>query len=125
MRFKPDTTDVDLANVTMAMNPSCKITVEEAVRLKEKGVAIEIVVVSIGAARSKSILLRLLVRPAMTGMSQRTFASEVVVEGDKVNVAREVDGGLMNTSLKLPAVVTTNLPLNEPHYASMPNIMRP
>jgi electron transfer flavoprotein beta subunit len=61
---------------------------------------------------------------ALTGMGQGTFASEVVVEGDKVNVTREVDGGLMTVALNLPAVVTTDLRLNEPRYASLPNIMK-
>ena len=161
----------------MAMNPFCEIAVEEAVRLKEKGVASEIIVVSIGpkvaqeqirtalalgADRGILIetdedvqslqvakLLKAIVEKeapqlvilgkqsidsdnnqtgqmlaALTGMGQGTFASEVVVDGDKVNVTREVDGGLMTLSLNLPAVVTTDLRLNEPRYASLPNIMK-
>ena len=172
VRVKPDNTGVDLANVKMAMNPFCEIAVEEAVRLKEKGVASEIVVVSIGPKASQeqirtalalgadrgihvetdeevqsleaAKLLKAVVEKeepklvilgkqsidsdnnqtgqmlaALTGMGQGTFASEVVVEGDKVNVTREVDGGLMTVSLNLPAVVTT-----EPRYASLPNIMK-
>src|SRR6056297_3179846 len=177
VRVKPDNTGVDLANVKMAMNPFCEIAVEEAVRLKEKGVASEIVVVSIGpkacqeqirtalalgADRGIHVetdeevqsleaakLLKAVVEKeepkmvilgkqsidsdnnqtgqmlaALTGMGQGTFASEVVVEGDKVNVTREVDGGLQTVSLTLPAIVTTDLRLNEPRYASLPNIMK-
>lgn len=159
------------------MNPFCEIAVEEAVRLKEKGVASEIVVVSIGPKASQeqirtalalgadrgihietdeevqsleaAKLLKAVVEKeepklvilgkqsidsdnnqtgqmlaALTGMGQGTFASEVVVDGDKVNVTREVDGGLMTVALNLPAVVTTDLRLNEPRYASLPNIMK-
>jgi electron transfer flavoprotein beta subunit len=177
VRVKPDNSGVDLANVKMAMNPFCEIAVEEAVRLKEKGVVNEIVVVSIGPkacqeqirtalalgadrgihietdAEIQSLqaakLLKAVVdkeQPnlvilgkqaidsdnnqtgqmlaALAGMSQGTFASEVVIEGDKVNVTREVDGGMMTVSLTLPAVVTTDLRLNEPRYASLPNIMK-
>ena len=177
VRVKPDNSGVDLANVKMAMNPFCEIAVEEAVRLKEKGVVNEIVVVSIGPkacqeqirtalalgadrgihietdAEIQSLqaakLLKAVVdkeQPnlvilgkqaidsdnnqtgqmlaALAGMSQGTFASEVVIDGDKVNVTREVDGGMMTVSLTLPAVVTTDLRLNEPRYASLPNIMK-
>ncbi len=177
VRVKPDNTGVDLANVKMAMTPFCEIAVEEAVRLKEKGVASEIVVVSIGpkAAQEQirtalalgadrgihietdeevqsleaAKLLKSVVEKeepklvilgkqsidsdnnqtgqmlaALTGMGQGTFASEVVVDGDKVNVTREIDGGLMTLALNLPAVVTTDLRLNEPRYASLPNIMK-
>lgn len=177
VRVKPDNSGVDLTNIKMAMNPFCEIAVEEAVRLKEKGVASEIIVVSIGpkvaqeqirtalalgADRGILIetdedvqslqvakLLKAIVDKeapqlvilgkqsidsdnnqtgqmlaALTGMGQGTFASEVVVDGDKVNVTREVDGGLMTLSLNLPAVVTTDLRLNEPRYASLPNIMK-
>ena len=159
------------------MNPFCEIAVEEAVRLKEKGVASEIVVVSIGPKASQeqirtalalgadrgihietdeevqsleaAKLLKAVVEKeepklvilgkqsidsdnnqtgqmlaALTGMGQGTFASEVVVDGEKVNVTREVDGGLMTVALNLPAVVTTDLRLNEPRYASLPNIMK-
>ncbi len=177
VRVKADNTGVDLTNIKMAMNPFCEIAVEEAVRLKEKGVASEIVVVSIGpkvaqeqirtalalgadrgilvetdeevqslqaAKMLKAIVdeeqpqLVILGKQsidsdnnqtgqmlaALAGMPQGTFASEVVVDGDKVNVTREVDGGLMTVGLNLPAVVTTDLRLNEPRYASLPNIMK-
>lgn len=177
VRVKPDNSGVDLTNIKMAMNPFCEIAVEEAVRLKEKGVASEIIVVSIGpkvaqeqirtalalgADRGILIetdedvqslqvakLLKAVVEKeapqlvilgkqsidsdnnqtgqmlaALTGMGQGTFASEVTVDGDKVNVTREVDGGLMTVGLNLPAVVTTDLRLNEPRYASLPNIMK-
>jgi electron transfer flavoprotein beta subunit len=177
VRVKPDNSGVDLTNIKMAMNPFCEIAVEEAVRLKEKGVASEIIVVSIGPkvaqeqirtslalGADRGILIetdenvqslqaaklfkavvdkeapQLVILgkqaidsdnnqtgqmlAALTGMAQGTFASEVVVEGDKVNVTREVDGGLMTVGLNLPAVVTTDLRLNEPRYASLPNIMK-
>ena len=177
VRVKPDNSDVDLTNVKMAMNPFCEIAVEEAVRLKEKGVATEVVVVSIGpkvaqeqirtalalgADRGILIeteeklesltvakLLKAVVEKeqpqlvllgkqtidsdnnqtgkmlgALTNMAQGTFASEVAVDGDKVNVTREIDGGLRTVALKLPAIVTTDLRLNEPRYASLPNIMK-
>ncbi|UZE94461.1 electron transfer flavoprotein subunit beta/FixA family protein [Alkalimarinus alittae] len=177
VRVKPDNTGVDLTNVKMAMNPFCEIAVEEAVRLKEKGVVSEIVVVSIGPkvaqeqvrtslalgadrgilietdedvqALDVAKLLKAVVEKeqpnlvilgkqsidsdnnqtgqmlaALTGMAQGTFASEVAVDGDKVNVTREIDGGLVTVALNLPAVVTTDLRLNEPRYASLPNIMK-
>ncbi|WP_299204052.1 electron transfer flavoprotein subunit beta/FixA family protein [uncultured Amphritea sp.] len=177
IRVKADNSDVDLTNVKMAMNPFCEIAVEEAVRLKEKGIATEIVVVSVGpkeaqeqlrtalalgADRAIQIetdekvdslgvakLLAKLVEEeqpglvvlgkqsidsdnnqtgqmlgALTGMPQGTFASEVVVDGEKVNVTREIDGGLQTVALTLPAIVTTDLRLNEPRYASLPNIMK-
>ncbi len=177
VRVKADNSDVDLTNIKMAMNPFCEIAVEEAVRLKEKGIATEIVVVSIGpkvaqeqirtalalgadrgilvetdeqvqSLQAAKILKAIVdeeqpqlvilgkqsidsdnnqtgqMLAALTGMGQGTFASEVVVDGDSVNVTREVDGGLMTVGLKLPAVVTTDLRLNEPRYASLPNIMK-
>lgn len=177
VRVKPDNSGVDLANVKMAMNPFCEIAVEEAVRLKEKGIATEIVVVSIGpkAAQEQirtalalgadrgilietdeeiqslqaAKLLKAVVDKeepklvilgkqsidtdnnqtgqmlaALAGMAQGTFASELVIEGEKANVTREIDGGLVTVSLNLPAVVTTDLRLNEPRYASLPNIMK-
>ncbi|MGN6818090.1 MAG: electron transfer flavoprotein subunit beta/FixA family protein [Sphingomonas sp.] len=176
-RVKADGTGVDLANVKMSMNPFDEIAVEEAIRLKEKGVATEIVAVSIGEAKSQETLRTALamgadrailvqtddkVEPlgvakilkaicdeeqpglvilgkqaidddnnqtgqmlaALTGWGQGTFASKVEVEGDKVSVTREVDGGLETDSFTLPAVVTTDLRLNEPRYASLPNIMK-
>ena len=177
VRVKADNTGVDLANVKMAMNPFCEIAVEEAVRLKEKGVVTEIVAVSIGPKTAqeqlrtamalgadRSILvetdedvqplgiakaLKAIVdeeKPelvilgkqaidgdnnqtgqmlaALTGMPQGTFASEVDVADGKVKVTREIDGGLQTVELNLPAVVTTDLRLNEPRYTSLPNIMK-
>lgn len=177
VRVKADNSDVDLTNVKMAMNPFCEIAVEEAVRLKEKGIATEVVVVSIGPKTSQEQIRTALalgadrgilvetdekVEPlsvakilkgivekeelqivllgkqtidsdnnqtgqmlgALTGMAQGTFASEVVIDGDKLNVTREIDGGLRTVSLNLPAIVTTDLRLNEPRYASLPNIMK-
>jgi electron transfer flavoprotein beta subunit len=177
VRVKPDNSDVDLNNVKMAMNPFCEIAVEEAVRLKEKGVVTEIVVVSIGPKvaqeqirtslalgadrgilietdeRLESLTVAKLLKAvvdkeqpqlvilgkqsidsdnnqtgqmlgALTGMAQGTFASEVIVDGDKVSVTREVDAGLRTVGLSLPAIVTTDLRLNEPRYASLPNIMK-
>ena len=176
-RVKADGTGVDLANVKMSMNPFDEIAVEEAIRLKEKGVATEIVAVSIGEQKAQETLRTALamgadrailvvseteVEPlgvakilkaivdeeqpglvilgkqaidddsnqtgqmlaALTGRPQGTFASKVVVEGDKVAVTREVDGGLETVKLALPAIVTTDLRLNEPRYASLPNIMK-
>lgn len=177
VRVRQDHSDVDLANVKMAINPFCEIAVEEAIRLKEKGIASEIIAVSIGpkacqeqirtalalgADRGIHIetdtmpgslavakLLKAVVdqeQPglvllgkqaidsdnnqvgqmlaALAGLAQGTFASELEVEGDQIKVTREVDGGLQTLALKLPAVVTTDLRLNEPRYASLPNIMK-
>lgn len=177
IRVKADHTDVDLSNVKMALNPFCEIAVEEAIRLKEAGVASEIIVVSIGpkivqeqirtalalgADRGIQIdtdmmpealnVAKLLAKvveteqpglvilgkqaidsdnnqtgqmlAALTGMGQGTFASKVTVEGDEVLVTREVDGGLQTVGLSLPAIVTTDLRLNEPRFASLPNIMK-
>ncbi|WP_028117252.1 electron transfer flavoprotein subunit beta/FixA family protein [Ferrimonas senticii] len=177
VRVKADNTDVDLANTKMALNPFCEIAVEEAVRLKEKGVADEIVVVSIGdkacqeqlrtslalgADRAIQIdvatapdplsIAKLLAKvveqeqpglvllgkqaidsdnnqtgqmlAALTKMPQATFASELVIADGKATVTREVDGGMQTLALSLPAVVTTDLRLNEPRYASLPNIMK-
>jgi electron transfer flavoprotein beta subunit len=176
-RVKADGTGVDLANVKMSMNPFDEIAVEEAIRLKEKGVATEIVAVSIGPAKAQETLRTALamgadrailvtadeeVEPlavakilakiveeetpgmvilgkqaidddsnqtgqmlaALLGWAQGTFASKVEVDGEAVNVTREVDGGLETVRLKLPAIVTTDLRLNEPRYASLPNIMK-
>jgi electron transfer flavoprotein beta subunit len=176
-RVKADGTGVDLANVKMSMNPFDEIAVEEAIRLKEKGAATEIVAVSIGPAKAQETLRTALamgadrailvqtdaeVEPlavakilmkvaqeeqpglvilgkqaidddsnqtgqmlaALLGWGQGTFASKVEVDGESVNVTREVDGGLETVKLKLPAVVTTDLRLNEPRYASLPNIMK-
>ncbi len=176
-RVKADGSGVDLANIKMAMNPFCEIAVEEAVRMKEKGVVTEIVLVSIGPAQAqetiriglamggdRGILVQtdVAVEPlavakilakiveaeqpglvitgkqaidddanqtgqmlaALLGWPQGAFASAVAVEGDKLKVTREVDGGLQTVSLNLPAVVTTDLRLNEPRFASLPNIMK-
>jgi electron transfer flavoprotein beta subunit len=176
-RVKADQTGVDLANVKMSMNPFCEIAVEEAVRLKEKGAATEIVAVSIGPIQAQETLrtalamgadrailvqtdqdleplavakvlkaiiaeeapqLVLMGKQAIDGDNnatgqmlaalldwpQATFASEVVIEGSKAKVTREVDGGLQTLDVELPAVVTADLRLNEPRYASLPNIMK-
>ena len=176
-RVKMDGSGVDLANVKMSMNPFDEIAVEEAIRLKEKGVATEIIAVSIGETKAQETLRTALamgadrailivseteVEPlgvakllakvveeeapglvilgkqaidddsnqtgqmlaAPTGRPQGTFASKVEVEGDEVRVTREVDGGLETVSLKAPAIITTDLRLNEPRYASLPNIMK-
>jgi len=177
VRVKSDQSGVDLANVKMSMNPFCEIAVEEAVRLKEGGVATEIVAVSIGPEKAQDQIRQALamgadrglliktedeVEPlgvakllkavcdleqpglvilgkqaidddsnqtgqmlaALLGWPQGTFASKVEKAGDKLNVTREVDGGLQTVALNLPAVVTTDLRLNEPRYASLPNIMK-
>jgi electron transfer flavoprotein beta subunit len=177
VRAKADGSDVDLNNVKMSINPFCEIAVEEAVRLKEAGIATEVIAVSVGdkscqeqirtalalgADRGIQVDTQGKVEPlviakllkavvdkeqpqliilgkqsidgdnnqtgqmlgALAKMGQGTFASKVVVEGDKVNVTREIDGGLQTVSLKLPAIVTTDLRLNEPRYASLPNIMK-
>ena len=177
VRANTDNSDVDLANVKMSINPFCEIAVEEAVRLKEKGLVNEIVTVTIGSQQSqeqlrtslalgadRSILVQteqpleplavakclkavcdketpdliLMGKQAIDGdnnqtgqmlaslldCAQGTFASEVNVEDGKIAVTREIDGGLQTVSLSLPAVVTTDLRLNEPRYASLPNIMK-
>jgi electron transfer flavoprotein beta subunit len=176
-RVKADGSGVDLANVKMSMNPFDEIAVEEAIRLREKGAASEIVAVSIGPAKAAETLRTALamgadrailveteeaVEPlgvakilkaicdeeqpglvvmgkqaidddsnqtgqmlaALTGRPQGTFASKVAVDGEHVIVTREVDGGLETVRLTLPAIVTTDLRLNEPRYASLPNIMK-
>ena len=176
-RVKMDGSGVDLANVKMSMNPFDEIAVEEAIRLKEKGVATEIVAVSIGPAKAQETLRTALamgadrailvqteeeVEPlavakilkgiageenpdliilgkqaidddsnqtgqmlaALLGWPQGTFASKVEITGSDLNVTREVDGGLETVKLATPAVVTTDLRLNEPRYASLPNIMK-
>jgi len=176
-RVKSDGTGVDLANVKMSMNPFDEIAVEEAIRLREKGVATEVIAVSVGPAKAQETLRTALamgadrailvttddtVEPlavakilkaiaaeenpgliilgkqaidddcnqtgqmlaALMGRPQGTFASEVTVEGDSVTVKREVDGGLETVKLTMPAIVTTDLRLNEPRYASLPNIMK-
>ena len=177
VRVKSDHSDVDLANVKMAINPFCEIAVEEAIRLKEAGIADEVVAVSLGESACQeqirtalalgadrgilvetnetlqplavAKLLKAIVEKespglvimgkqaidgdnnqtgqmlgALTGMPQGTFASDVKVADGKVNVTREVDGGLQTVGLTLPAIVTTDLRLNEPRYAKLPNIMK-
>ena len=177
IRVKSDGSGVELANVKMSMNPFDEIAVEEALRLKEKGQASEIVCVSIGPAQAaetirnglamgadRGILVKVDRMPeplavakilkgiieqekpglvimgkqaidddcnqtgqmlaALTGWPQGTFASKLLIEGDSILVTREVDGGLQTIKLKLPAIITTDLRLNEPHYASLPNIMK-
>ena len=177
IRVKADNTGVELSNVKMSMNPFDEIAVEEAVRLKEAGVATEIVVVSCGAQACQETLRTALaigadrailvetaaeLQPlavakllkavcqkespklvimgkqaidddsnqtgqmlaALLGWPQATFASKLKVEGEKAQVTREVDGGLETVSIKIPAVVTTDLRLNEPRYVTLPNIMK-
>ncbi|NVK56172.1 MAG: electron transfer flavoprotein subunit beta/FixA family protein [Alteromonadaceae bacterium] len=177
VRVKSDQTGVDLTNAKMAMNPFCEIAVEEAVRLKEQGIASEVIVVSIGpkacqeqmrnamalgADRGIHIecnefpeslqVAKLLAKvveqespglviigkqaidsdnnqtgqmlAALTDMPQGTFASKVNVAGQSVQVTREIDGGLQTLTLSLPAVVTTDLRLNEPRFAKLPDIMK-
>jgi electron transfer flavoprotein beta subunit len=177
VRVKADGSGVELANVKMSMNPFDEIAVEEAIRLKEKGAATEIVAVSIGPQQTgetirtalamgadRGILVKVdgTIEPlavakilkgvveeekpglvimgkqaidddcnqtgqmlaALTGWPQGTFASKLTIEGDSLLVTREVDGGLQTVKLKSPAIVTTDLRLNEPRYASLPNIMK-
>ncbi|MDP2737727.1 MAG: electron transfer flavoprotein subunit beta/FixA family protein [Pseudorhodobacter sp.] len=181
VRVRADGSGVDLANVKMSMNPFDEIAVEEAIRLREKGVASEIVVVSIGVKQAQETLrtalamgadrailivaaedvqqdieplavaklLAAVVREeqpglviagkqaidndmnatgqmlaALLGWSQATFTSDLAIEGDKAVVTREVDGGLQTISVTLPTIVTADLRLNEPRYASLPNIMK-
>ena len=176
-RVKADGTGVDLANVKMSMNPFDEIAVEEAVRLKEKGVVTEVIAVSCGVTQCQETLrtamaigadrailvetseelqplavaklLKALVdkeQPgliilgkqaidddcnqtgqmlaALAGLPQATFASKVEVADGKVSVTREVDGGSETLALTLPAVITTDLRLNEPRYVTLPNIMK-
>ena len=179
IRVKPDGSGVELANVKMSMNPFDEIAVEEAIRLKEKGQATEIIAVSVGPSKSQETIRTALamgadrgilvetpdgavVEPlavakalksiveaeqpglvilgkqaidddsnqtgqmlaALLGWSQATFASKLVIEEGSALVTREVDGGLETVKIKTPAIVTTDLRLNEPRYASLPNIMK-
>ncbi len=177
IRVKADKTGVETANVKMSMNPFDEIGVEEAIRLKEAGIASEIIAISLGVAQCQETIRTALAmgadrgihvvtdaelqplavaklikavvekeKPelvilgkqaidddcnqtgqmlaALLGWSQGTFASKIKREGDRLLVTREVDGGLETVNLKLPAVVTTDLRLNEPRYASLPNIMK-
>ena len=177
VRVKSDDTGVDIANVKMSMNPFDEIAVEEAMRLKEKGVATEVIAVSCGVAQCQETLhtamaigadrailvetsealqplavaklLKALVEKespqlvilgkqaidddcnqtgqmlaALAGLPQATFANKVEVADGKARVTREIDGGLETLSITLPAVVTTDLRLNEPRYVTLPNIMK-
>jgi electron transfer flavoprotein beta subunit len=181
VRVKADGSGVDLANVKMSMNPFDEIAVEEAIRLKEKGVVEEIIAVSIGVKQAQETLRTALamgadrailieaasdvhqdIEPlavakllkavideekpglvicgkqaidndmnatgqmlaALTGWAQATFASKLEIEGESAKVTREVDGGLQTIKVKMPAIVTVDLRLNEPRYASLPNIMK-
>jgi len=177
VRVKSDQTGVDIANVKMSMNPFDEIAIEEAMRLKEAGIATEVIAVSCGVTQCQETLrtamaigadrailvetdvelqplavaklLKALVdkeQPqliilgkqaidddcnqtgqmlaALAGLPQATFASKVVVADGKATVTREVDGGLETIALTLPAVVTTDLRLNEPRYVTLPNIMK-
>jgi electron transfer flavoprotein beta subunit len=177
VRVKSDGSGVDIANVKMSMNPFDEISIEEAVRLKEQGVATEVVAVSCGVAQCQETLrtamaigadrgilvetdvelqplavaklLQAIVdkeKPdllilgkqaidddanqtgqmlaALTGMAQGTVASKVRIEGGRAIVTREVDGGLETVTLRLPAVITSDLRLNEPRYVTLPNIMK-
>jgi electron transfer flavoprotein beta subunit len=177
VRVKADNSNVDLDNVKMSMNPFCEIAVEEAVRLKEKKVADEIIVVSVGESSAQEQLRTALalgadrailvesadelnsltvakllkavvdkeqpqliilgkqsidsdnnqtgqMLAALSGYAQGTFASKIEMADDKVTVEREIDGGSQVVELSLPAIITTDLRLNEPRYASLPNIMK-
>ena len=177
VRVRNDGSGVDVANVKMSMNPFDEIAVEEAVRLKEKGIATEVIAVSCGVAQCQEVLrtamaigadrailvesneelqplavaklLKALVdqeQPgliilgkqaidddcnqtgqmlaALAALPQATFASKVEVANGKAQVAREVDGGLETLCIELPAVITTDLRLNEPRYVTLPNIMK-
>jgi electron transfer flavoprotein beta subunit len=177
VRVNADQTGVDLANVKMSMNPFDEIAIEEAARLKEAGIATEIVAVSIGVTQCQETLRTALalgadrailvetsneIQPlgvakvlkaivatetpqivllgkqaidddsnqtgqmlaALLGWAQATFASKVVVTGGEAVVTREIDGGLETLSIKLPAIITTDLRLNTPRYATLPNIMK-
>ncbi len=177
IRVKSDGSGVDLANVKMAMNPFDEIAVEEALKIKERGDAEEVVAISIGSAKAQDTLRTALAMGAdrailvktdetveplavakilkkvvedespdlvvmgkqaidddcnqtgqmlasLLGWAQGTFASKVEFGDGKVNVTREIDGGLETLALKMPAVITTDLRLNEPRYASLPNIMK-
>ena len=177
VRVKKDETDVELDNVKMSMNPFDEIAVEEALRLKEKGIASEIIAVSIGLPEVQETIRNALamgadpgifvnciskleplsvakiltsicnkIKPdlvimgkqaidddmnatgqmlsAMLNWGQATFASKLDLQDKKIKVGREIDGGIENIEVNLPAVVTTDLRLNEPRYASLPNIMK-
>lgn len=176
-RVKPDQSGVDLANVKMSMNPFCEIAVEEAVRQKEKGVATEVVAVSIGPVQAQETLRTALAMgadrailiqtdqdpeplavakllkaiiaeespdvvimgkqaidgdnnatgqmlAALLDWPQATFANSIELSAGSAKVGREVDGGIQTVEVTLPAIITADLRLNEPRYASLPNIMK-
>src|SRR5258706_14994344 len=177
VRVKADQTGVELANVKMSMNPFDEIAIEEALRLREKGIVSEVVAVSLGVQQCQETIRTALamgadrgvlvqtdveLQPlavakllkavidkeqpeiviigkqaidddcnqtgqmlaALLGWPQATFASKITINGDQAEVTREVDGGLETVAFKLPAIITTDLRLNEPRYASLPNIMK-
>lgn len=177
IRIKSDESGVETANIKMTMNPFCEIAVEEAVRLKEKGIATEVIVMTIGTTQCQETLRTALAMGADRGIlietdaeiqslacakiikaiiekesptlvilgkqavdtdnnqtgqmlaglmnwPQGTFASKLIIENDRIQVTREIDGGFETVSLKLPAVITTDLRLNEPRYLSLPNIVQ-
>lgn len=177
VQVKSDGSGIDLANVKMAVNPFCEIAIEEALRLREKGVVEEVIAVSVGPevcqeqlrnclalGADRAILVKASAElqpitiakalkavyerespeivlfgkqsidgdnsqtgpmfAALTGLSQGTFASQLRLENGQCEVVREIDGGLQTVRIRLPAVITTDLRLNEPRYASLPNIMK-
>ena len=177
VRVKPDQSDVDIANVKMSMNPFDEIAIEEATRMKEAGLATEIIAVSCGVTQAQDVLrtamaigadrgihvqtdqvleplavakllkaiaekeaVQLVIMgkqaidddanqtgqmlAALWDVPQATFASKVQVDGGQVHVTREIDGGLETLSMSMPAVITTDLRLNEPRYVTLPNIMK-
>ncbi len=132
VRTKADGSGVDIANAKMSMNPFDEIGVEEGVRLREAGVATEVVAVSCGLAQCQETLRTALAIGADRAilvqtdeeLGQATFASKLTLADGWAQVTREVDGGLETVSVKLPAVVTTDLRLNEPRYVTLPNIMK-
>jgi electron transfer flavoprotein beta subunit len=134
VRVKSDCTSVDIANVRMSMNPFDEIAVEEAVRLKEAGVATEVIAVSAGVTPAQETLRTALaigadrqtgqMLAALAGLPQATFASKVAVADGKAIGSREVDGGAETLSLTLSAAVTTDLRLNEARYVTLRNIMK-
>ncbi len=177
IRVKADETGIELANVKMSMNPFCEIAVEEAIRLKDKKHASEIIALSIGEPKTEDVIRQAIAMGADRGIQilsdkevqplavakilkkivekegiklvilgkqaidddsnqtgqmlagllnwgQATFAGKVEIKGDNAEVTREIDGGLMTVSVKLPAVITTDLRLNEPRYVKLPDIMK-
>ena len=126
VRVRTDNTGIETSGVKMSMNPFDEIAVEEAVRLKEKGVATEIVAISMGVPQCAETIRTALAMGADRGILVETDVDlqPLAVEGDVITVTREVDGGLETVALNLPSIITTDLRLNEPRYASLPNIMK-